>query len=176
MAPIDIRPDEFAEKDIMRFWSKVEIRGHDECWPWTSGKANYGYGLFGIGGRKNHRKHRAHRVAYALEHGSLSAESVVRHKCDYTGCCNPAHLQLGTKADNSRDMVMRGRSSKGGRHGTPILTAENVINMRKRAKQGERVKPLAEEFSVHERTARLAISGQTWKSVDSLESPRIWRK
>jgi hypothetical protein len=33
----------------------------------------------------------------------------VLHRCDVKACCNPAHLYLGTRADNARDSRERGQ-------------------------------------------------------------------
>jgi len=72
-----------------------------------------GYGLFRVGSNltNDRRLVGAHRVAFELTHGYLP--QVVRHSCDNPGCVNPAHLEGGTYADNSRDMVERGRSTRG---------------------------------------------------------------
>jgi hypothetical protein len=37
-----------TEASIARFWSKVDRRGHDECWPFKGAR---GYGLFVVGRR-----------------------------------------------------------------------------------------------------------------------------
>lgn len=34
---------------------------------------------------------------------------MVRHSCDNPPCCNPAHLLVGTAAQNAQDMAERGR-------------------------------------------------------------------
>lgn len=53
-----------------------------------------------------------HRIAYIQHHG-LSLEDikdkVVMHSCDNPPCINPAHLKLGTQADNMSDMTVKGR-------------------------------------------------------------------
>ena len=94
-----------------RFWSKVDQRGPDECWPWTA-STNGGYGAFGakLFGEKKMRVHRAHRVAFFLATGVAPDDLVVCHSCDNPPCCNPAHLWLGTQADNNRDMSIKGRN------------------------------------------------------------------
>lgn len=89
-----------------RFWRKVDKRGPDDCWEWQAGKSSFGYGAFGINGRS----HRAHRVAKMLSGVDLG-DQIVRHACDNPACCNPAHLLLGTLADNNRDMWERNRAS-----------------------------------------------------------------
>lgn len=46
-----------------RFWSKVDRRAEDECWPWTGITKADGYGLFRV---SSARQPNAHRVAYEL--------------------------------------------------------------------------------------------------------------
>lgn len=97
-----------AEKND-RFWSKVDRRGPDECWPWQERSRNeHGYGIFHVGAMGKVQK--AHRVAYELATGvKLTPEVKIRHSCDNPPCCNPAHLLPGTQADNLADMHRRGR-------------------------------------------------------------------
>lgn len=50
-----------------------------------------------------------HRHVYEAIHGEIPFGMVVRHRCDNDRCFNPAHLEIGTLADNVRDMDERGR-------------------------------------------------------------------
>src|SRR5262249_15955245 len=92
-----------------RFWAKVSRRSQDECWPWiaarTGTKRGFAYGAIQITLHTTH----AHRVAWALSNAQIPDGATIRHSCDYSLCCNPAHLVPGTQADNVRDMVERGR-------------------------------------------------------------------
>lgn len=98
------------EKDIERFWNKVDKSGGpDACWLWTLGKVS-GYGSF-----KVKRKYLlAHRVAWTLTNGKIPHDGsyhgiCVLHRCDVRTCCNPNHLFLGTAADNNTDKKNKGR-------------------------------------------------------------------
>lgn len=88
-----------------RFWEKVEKRGPDECWPWLAMVNIKGHGKFQVGHRQSDM---AHRVMYEMTYNAIPDGIVVRHKCHQPDCVNPAHLCLGTIADNAADRVERG--------------------------------------------------------------------
>jgi hypothetical protein len=104
-----------------RFWARVERRGPDECWPWL-GRKTHGYGKFAFSGGQL-----AHRFAYELAYGPIPSGLVVEHVCHTTDlscfglsaacphrcCCNPAHLELLSVAENNR-AAHRGGSPQNG--------------------------------------------------------------
>lgn len=101
------------DKAIARFWAKVDRSGGpDACWPWTGPRNGDGYGQTTVGGRTVG----AHRVAYARANGEIPDGLSVLHDCDNRPCCNPAHLRVGTQAENISDMYSRGRGVTGDRH------------------------------------------------------------
>ena len=96
--------DKAAVEVVSRFWSKVDRRGPDDCWPWKANRYTNGYGQFWL----RPRQEGAHRVAFKLTHGRWPQPECL-HKCDNPPCCNPAHLWEGTKSDNVRDCIAKGR-------------------------------------------------------------------
>ncbi|HET9396036.1 MAG TPA: HNH endonuclease signature motif containing protein, partial [Nitrospiraceae bacterium] len=89
--------------DEERFWSKVDRRSKDECWPWTATAARYG--MF----RWRGKNRLAHRIAYYFAYGVFPTNVCVCHRCDNTKCCNPNHLWLGSRKDNAQDALKKGR-------------------------------------------------------------------
>ena len=127
---------EWTQKDLDRFWSKVEKK--QGCWEWIGPIASHGYGRF-TRGRK--WEDTSHRIAFALSHGPIPEGLVVRHRCDNKRCCNPAHLELGPQGENVRDMFRRGQIKT-------QLSMEQVREIRARLADGRRGigKELAAEF------------------------------
>ena len=100
-----------------RFWSKVDRRAADECWPWKASKQRYG--KFGIGSRTDGTRTVVHAHRWLWQHlnGPLPPGYEVCHTCDNPLCCNPAHLFVGTHADNMADRDAKGRQARGSRTG-----------------------------------------------------------
>lgn len=97
------------ERLVQRFWRFVQ-KG-DECWEWTGTRLPRGHGHFMVGKRHTNPKTTlTHRFSWELHNGPIPAGLCVCHKCDNPPCCNPAHLFLGTHADNMRDMKEKGRA------------------------------------------------------------------
>lgn len=138
-----------------RLWPKVDRRSPDECWPYQRyTDRSTGYGQFWEGTRLIG----AHRAAWVVTHGEIPAGLLVCHTCDNRPCCNPAHLFLGTIADNAADMVAkgRGRGAEGMRNHNARLTPEQVAEIRRRhipyshpaRRTGGSTTELAREFGV----------------------------
>lgn len=96
---------ELSPEHIDRFWSYVEIKGPDECWPWKGGTAGTGYGTFRVGKKTV----RANRIAFFLCHGKDCYPLNALHTCDNPPCCNGKHLFRGTDQDNMTDRKNKGK-------------------------------------------------------------------
>lgn len=89
-----------------RFMEKVmPVTEMPGCWIWDACRLPSGYGKFGIG----RRTFLAHRISYQLFRGPVPDHICVLHRCDLPCCVNPGHLFLGTNADNTQDMIDKGR-------------------------------------------------------------------
>lgn len=152
-----------------RFWSKVSVQpSTKDCWEWQGALIRGGYGNFRapeLGRRANYG---AHRIAYRLANGTFPPDGlVVRHKCDNPRCVNPFHLEPGTKADNSMDMVQRGRhvprDQAGEKNGAAKLTREKVEEIRRRSEAGETNVSIAASFGVTHQMISKIKKGYFWK-------------
>lgn len=96
------------------FHPKVMTLPESGCWLWIGATSKRGYGHVSQG-RGNPVK-RAHRVSWEQHRGDIPKGMLVCHKCDVGICINPDHLFLGTSADNTSDMIAKGRNRVGDRH------------------------------------------------------------
>jgi hypothetical protein len=109
-----------AAKDLARLAAKTQMAGPHECWLWTGTVDGKGYGDLMVG---THRT-KAHRLSYELSRGPIPSGMCVMHACDTPACVNPAHLSVGTHADNCADMHRKGRGKYG--ENRPSLQKQGV--------------------------------------------------
>ena len=155
-------------QDILRFWSKVDkapgFGPNGDCWRWAGTALLPGYGTFKITDQNGVRMDaRAHRISWAITKGPIPDGMCVLHSCDNPACCNPAHLWLGTNAENSADMVKKGRHPTGADHALTKLTDGDVIAIRQRYQAGGITqRSLAAQYGVNRGTIWRIIRRRRW--------------
>lgn len=151
-----------------RFFSKV-VRASDPeaCWAWTGSKTAHGYGRLQSGGRGG-RVLKAHRASWEIHHGPLTSEAHVCHRCDNPECTNPAHLFLGTHAENMRDASAKGRWVEKGRgisrnagrlNGQARLSDDQIKTIRTLCASGATQRDVAAQFGVAKSYVSQVVNG-----------------
>ena len=153
------------EKRIALFWSHVERRGPEDCWPWTGARNERGYGV----GWTGKRTRLAHRIAWFLTCGSWPADCLC-HRCDNPPCCNPAHCFEGSRKDNLVDMRAKGRGTRPPVHQGPThhftpLTIADVIAIRAASDYGC-VSRLAKHHGISTTAVSNIRNRKSWCHVD----------
>lgn len=153
---------------VTRFMALVERDSitRDGCWIWRGGTKGNGYGSFVLNGRTVP----AHRAAYILFNREEPGPLDVCHQCDNRACVNPDHLFLGTRLENMRDCMRKGRTARGrrlgerrGENGTAAkLTWNEVRAIRASAAPS---KELARKYGVTSDNINRIRRNDTWKEA-----------
>lgn len=147
-----------------RIMRDVEFDTNGGCWLWTGGHVpSTGYGQIQTAGEK----WGAHRASYAVFCAPIPKGLQVLHRCDVRACVNPAHLFLGTPADNMADMVAkgRGRVPVGEQNGAAKLRADMIPTIRARLAAGEGCRAIGADYGVTDGVINAIRRGRTWKHV-----------
>jgi hypothetical protein len=133
------------------------------CWIWVGSKSRKGYGRMREGPR-NSKIIAAHRVSWTLHKGPIPSGLFVLHRCDNPACVNPAHLFIGTYADNNADRDSKGRHRplRGEANGMSKLTKEAVLAIRADRRTSVAIAP---EFGVSQSLVRLIKNRKAWSHV-----------
>ncbi len=144
-------------------WPRITKAAPDACWPWQ-GQLVGGYGAGGF----DKKRYRVSRVVLAEKLGrELELGEQALHSCDNPACCNPAHIFVGSAADNMADKVAKGRGSsippclKGEAHGRAKLTEANVRDIWARRAEGST--KLGCEYGVANTTVHNIFRKTNWR-------------
>lgn len=130
------------------------------CLIWQRSCDGRGYGQIRFRGRQA----LTHRLVLSDPRGKFAL-----HHCDTPRCNAVTHIYAGSSADNSRDMMERGRSRspRGDQHGNAKLSSKDVREMRHRHSAGGVTQmELAREFGVSPANAHLVIQRKRWAHID----------
>lgn len=142
------------------FMRNVTPEPNTGCWFWTAHADHNGYGRVSWGG---HRGVKATRASWEIATGSPPSAQVL-HKCDQPLCVNPAHLFLGTAADNHADKARKGRA-RGSANGYAYLTDEIVRTILVRRRAGATLGALATEFGLTKQHVHAITARKLWRHV-----------
>ena len=162
-----------------RFWERVDQGAPDACWLWTGTVHHSGRGIIWVSDGR--RAQIASRVAWELTNGPIPEGMLVCHHCDNPLCVNPAHLFLGTSADNSADMVRKGRQAIGDRSGPRLyperrrrgeshpdakLTEEDVRTIRQwYANGGVLQREIGDRYGISQANVSAILLRKTWEHI-----------
>jgi hypothetical protein len=138
-----------------------------ECWNWTRSTNGCGYGTLRVAGRTVY----AHRLALELSGEKIPESAHVLHACDNPRCINPAHLSTGTRSDNMKDAVTKGRlapvpvSFPGEVNPASRLSEEGVRSVRRLAANGLKQSEIAERHGISQSQVSNIVRRRAWGHV-----------
>jgi hypothetical protein len=130
----------------------------DKCVLWDQREKRDGYAIVMVGGMR----HKGRRYFYELFVGPIPKGGHVLHTCDQRACVNPAHLRIGTHAQNMADMKAKGRSTHGEKNHHAKLTPDLVREIRA---SKETLQVLSDRMGLGKSAIWSARVGQTWTRV-----------
>lgn len=132
-----------------------------KCWIWAGSTNLGGYGQLRI----KRKPVMAHRYMYEYIHGAVPKKRHVCHHCDNRPCVNPAHLFVGSRWDNMRDAISKGRMKCGEQHYMARLSEALVRQIRNDYASGARITDLSKRFGVGPPNIHNVVNRNTWKHV-----------
>lgn len=165
---------EFGDERLPdKFWAKVVETG--SCWEWNGNKV-YGYGQFYFNGKSR----RAHRLILSVVQQPETKGLDACHHCDNRGCVNPKHLFWGTRSDNMKDCLNKGRAwvqtnrvearavqkknrkkQVGEKHPHIILNLASTTALIKEFLGGAKYKTLSERYGISRSTVAWLVKGRS---------------
>lgn len=147
-----------------RLWEKASIPADvlTGCWEWRAAKSRVGYGVI----RELGRSFYAHRCAWEAMNGPIPPGLEICHTCDNRGCVNPAHLFVGTRADNMADASQKDRTCFGVSRRNAKLNDDKVREIRVLVGAGLSKAEAARQFGVSLSTLIRVVDRRSWRRVN----------
>ena len=161
-----IRDTGILNTDKNRFYANILINDNSECIEWKGTMKSNGYGQFKT---LNKKWFHAHRYSYELFIGKITKNMCVLHQCDNRKCVNPNHLWLGTKKDNTQDMINKNRKIilplKGEMNGMSKLKEHDIKTIRSSYSIKNNCTELSKIYRVSISTIDRIVRNITWRNI-----------
>lgn len=136
----------------------IDMRDPDACWSWGGtwgGRSTDKRPYFMANGHRG----MAYRWVYELVHGvTLNPAQLILHSCDNggwpIGCCNPKHIRIGTREENTKDMTDRQR------HGLPGTVVKAIRNL---IAKGRTQEEIAELYGISRESVSAIATARVYK-------------
>lgn len=129
------------------------------CIRWPFGFSNKGLGVVLFEGQRRY----APQIALQFDGKPRTDEAPwALHHCDNPACINPDHLYWGTHAENTADMVNRGRQARGERSALSKITAQDALAIYTDSRS---VAAIASAFGLGLSQVRRIRRGESWAHV-----------
>jgi hypothetical protein len=194
---LDIRRSDGNDTSTMDLAERIERLTTPEpntgCLLWLGALIGSGYPGIKVG----RKMRRGNRVVWEAAHGPIPDGKIVMHTCDNRSCLEETHFRIGTPAENSADMVRKGRQASGDRSGRRLYpdrygNAEGDKHWSRRSperlnpKRGEdnhnarltedQVREIRSRRSSGESLNEIAsVFGVTFQTVSEIARRRSWR-
>ena len=144
---------------IMRKTTKTST-----CWLWKGSRGHMGHGQIMCDRNVHNRRFlvSTHRAMWEYANGPIPDGLCVLHRCDVPNCVRPDHLFIGTKSDNSADMVSKGRQKKGDELPQSKLTESDVRAIRSSVLPQNAI---AKQFGISQPAVCAIRTRKAWKHV-----------
>lgn len=150
-----------------RLAERYTIDSTTGCWEWTGHIDQHGYGRIDSTDQCNGKSRSyamAHRISYELHVGGIPEGQFACHRCDNRKCISPAHIFLGTHADNQFDKVAKRRHTRAEQVETAKLTMAMATSIRIMFARGSHViSQLAAIYGLDEKSIWSLLKGQSWQ-------------
>jgi hypothetical protein len=108
-------------------------------------------------------QYRAHRWIFSELTGEDITGKMLCHHCDNKACVNPAHMFVGTQADNMQDMYSKGRQpSRKGINNRTHLTEDMVLAIRGDSRP---YKFISEDYGISEQQVSNIKTRISWSHI-----------
>lgn len=150
----------YSEADLER-----RLIVQNQCVLWIGTKNNKGYGK--AWHPKTKKLILLHRLVWThATKQKLIPYLVILHSCDTPNCIGYHHLSQGSKSENTRQAVSKGRMNFTGElNNRTKLTENDVREIRHLFKSGVMQKDIAVQYKLKPNSVSYIISRKNWKNV-----------
>ena len=157
------KTSKMSSKQLWKHLKNFRDVKDNNCWEWNRAKSLREYGLIKYLGRTQS----VHRLAFTLAKQQIPPDMCVLHRCDNPPCFNPAHLWLGSFADNNHDKIAKGRENyvAGEDHPGHKLKRRQVRKIRRLCARGIGQRAIANRFGVSQTLVSGISANLKWRSM-----------